>query len=124
MSEILEEKEEDRPLSEVFVKFADYYNLKYQQENIRPLRDWKPLYREQMGKFLFLVNGLAEEVIDPETRMNVPGFHMTIFYNGWLCAVVSPHEGTILTGTRGPDLEGVIISLLERYIKKLKANFN
>lgn len=116
---------EERPISEVWNKFADYYNIKYQRTDVRPLNTWKPLYREQLGKFLFLVNGTGTEIIDPETKMNVPGFHMTIFHDGWLRAVISPFEGIILTGTRElVDLEKVIIDLLERNIKKLKLYLN
>ena len=111
---------EERPINEIWCKFADYYNIKYQRTDVRPLNTWMPLYREQMGKFLFLVNGTGTEIIDPQTKMNVPGFHMTIFYDGWVCAVIDPFEGVILQGTRGPDLEDQILNLLERRIKKLK----
>lgn len=110
----------DRPICEIFQKFAYYYNLKYQQENVKPLYEWKPLYREQMGKFLFLVNGTMPEVTDPETKMKVPGFHMTIFYNGWICAVISPFEGTVMCNERGESLESTIIDVLDKYIKKLE----
>ena len=108
------------PLTEIFCKFADYYNIKYQREHVRPLGDWKPIYREQIGRFLFIVNGTGTDIIDPETQMNIPSFNMTIFHNGWLCAVISPFEGTVLTNTQGDDLELEIINLLERHIREFK----
>lgn len=116
----------DRPLSEIFVKFADYYNLKHQylKGNPKPLKDWEPLYRVQMGRFLFLVNGKEEEVTDPETKMTIPGFNMTIFYNGWLHAVVSPFEGTVLCNSRGDSIEPYIIKVLDKHIRKLKQKLN
>lgn len=114
---------EDKPTSEVWNKFADYYNLKYQQENVRPLGSWMPLYREQMGKFLFLVNGTGEKITDPDTKMEVDSFHMTVFYDGWICAVISPFEGTVLANTSF-DIEDGIINILDKHIKKLKSNIN
>ena len=112
-----------KPLTEIFCRFADYYNIKYQKEDIVPLSTWKPVYREILEDFEFVVNGTGTDIIDPQTKMNIPGFHMTIYRNGWLCGVVTPFEGTIITGTEGPDLEAVIIDLLERHIKKLKLYF-
>ncbi len=101
--------------SEAFLKFVEYYELKY------PDFEWTPLKKEKIGKFEFILNGSTLKIKESALR-DYPAKSLCIYHDNWLIGILQPFSGTFLQEKRGHvPWEDLVIQILDKYIRKMKS---
>lgn len=103
------------PTSEVFNKMVELGLVL----GVKSIKDFPGAWVQKVDeRWTFAVNGHEEDfrVDEPELGMTaiLPPFNAAVWYNGWLCASLSPFEGVFFSGSSAN--EDTFIEALDRAI--------